>query len=103
MKKAEIAAFFSCLWVMQSMAAPAATPAPGLAELDAELVPVQASAPVICTARELRTMDPARPTASAVPVQDRRFLAVGSLAELSGRVRGATVDRRFASNSEYLT
>lgn len=53
------------------------------------------STTVIYTAREFRTMDPARPTASAVAVQDGRFVAIGSLAELQRSLPAAAVDRRF--------
>ncbi len=85
---------------MVAAAAAAQTSAIGFAEIGkqipaADLVPASAKRPIIYTAREFRTMDPARPTASAVAVQDGRFLAVGNLADLQKRVPGATVDHRF--------
>ncbi len=56
------------------------------------------TAPVtIHTARLVRTMDPARPTAEAVAVVDDRIRAVGSLAELSS-LPNATVDETFADD-----
>jgi predicted amidohydrolase YtcJ len=53
---------------------------------------------VIYTAREIVTLDPARPTARAVAVVGDRILAVGSLEELVAAAGGQphTVDRTFA-------
>ena len=50
---------------------------------------------VIYPARAIHTMDPSRPTAQAVAVQDGRVLAVGSLDELS-ILPDYTVDNTFA-------
>jgi hypothetical protein len=50
---------------------------------------------VIYTARQFRTMDPARPVAEAVAVRDGRFLAVGSLAEVQRAAPAARIDRSF--------
>ena len=50
---------------------------------------------VIYPARAIHTMDPSRPTAQAVAVQDGRVLAVGSLDELT-ILPDYTVDNTFA-------
>lgn len=50
---------------------------------------------VIYTARQFRTMDPARPVAQAVAVRDGKFLAVGTLADAQRAASGARIDRRF--------
>jgi len=61
----------------------------------AAALPPQAT---ICVAREIITMDPARPRAEAVAVVGQRIAAVGSLAELQAMAgdQPFTVDRRFA-------
>ena len=51
----------------------------------------------VFVAKKIVTMDPTRPSATAVAVRDGRILGVGSLADLKPWLRGATVtvDRRF--------
>jgi len=52
--------------------------------------------PIIYPAREVRTMDPANPVASAVAIHGGKFLAVGSTEELRGRYPAARIDDRLA-------
>lgn len=52
--------------------------------------------PIIYPAREVRTMDPANPVASAVAIHGGKFLAVGSTEELRGRYPAARIDERLA-------
>lgn len=66
-----------------------------LQDIGANIVGISPSTTVIYTAREFRTMDPARPTASAVAVQDGRFVAVGNLADLQRSLPAASIDHRF--------
>jgi predicted amidohydrolase YtcJ len=58
-----------------------------------------ASVVVIYPAREVVTLDPARPSAGAVAVQDDRIVGVGSVDELAAAVRNAThrIDRTFSN------
>ena len=52
--------------------------------------------PVIYTAREFITMDPRKPRAEAIAVQDGKFLAVGTRAEVSAAAgEGARIDPTF--------
>jgi predicted amidohydrolase YtcJ len=83
---------FLCL----AMFLPTAAAAQTLSLQDAAgLTEAPTSGAVIYTAREFRTMDPARPTAEAVAVRDGRFLAVGSLAEVQRAAPDARLDRTF--------
>lgn len=59
---------------------------------------VQAPGATVYVAREFITMDPKKPRAQAVCVQDGKFVALGTRAELeTGACKGAKVDSTFAS------
>jgi len=54
----------------------------------------------VFTAQQIRTMEPALPTATAVAVEQGRVVAVGSLETLQPIIalRGGRVDHRFAND-----
>lgn len=69
-----------------------------LQELSASLADRPAPTVTIYRAREIITLDPARPTTEAVAVVGDRILGTGSLAELKSTIgdQSFTVDNRFA-------
>ncbi|MFK7878123.1 amidohydrolase [Roseobacter sp.] len=69
-----------------------------LSELGTAIVPLPTV--TVYTAREIVTLDPAKPTAEAVAVVNGRILLVGSLEDIKGILKGQryTVDTTFADH-----
>lgn len=87
---------FVCVWLLCDSALAQQTPSlQDLGELASKRGPT-----TIYIAREFLTMDPQRPKAEAVAVQDGRFVAVGSLDEVRKAVgEDAKVDRALAEKT----
>ncbi len=86
----------ACLLIFQGVAALAQ---PGsLQDLSGSLADKSLPTVTIYKAKEIVTLDPARPTAEAVAVVGDRILATGTLAELKAAIgdQKFTVDERFA-------
>ncbi len=61
--------------------------------------PAHTSPVTIYSAQTILTMDSTRPTAKAVAVEDGKIVGLGSVQELTGKFRGANLDKTFANKT----